>query len=317
MTAPSYRDLFARNYGIFTEAEQERFRRACVLIVGCGGIGATVAVMLARSGVGRFILVEFDNYSTTNMNRQICCFTDTLGRNKAEVVSEHIRRINPEAEVEVHSRYLNHAELAQLIPRADLVFPAADDFAFSLMVFRDTQRLGKPALFVVPAGTWANVSIIYPDSPPVEAINGVPRLPTYEALQEMFAVRRYKFGTYFYVPLADWRIDYYRDFIEEGLPPTQICPAVWLCSALGALEILKVLSGKWRPVASPRYWSIRQGSIRIQRINGPSLQTLLVWQRRIMWRIFQTPLAPVQEIVQRIWWPLFRWLYGWREARRG
>ncbi|HQP31124.1 MAG TPA: ThiF family adenylyltransferase, partial [Deltaproteobacteria bacterium] len=66
----TYQELFARNYGIFSQAEQERLRQACILIVGCGGIGGTVAVMLARSGVGRFILVEFDDYSPSNMNRQ-------------------------------------------------------------------------------------------------------------------------------------------------------------------------------------------------------------------------------------------------------
>ena len=65
----------------------------------------------------------------------------------------------------------------------------------------------------------------------------------------MFQTRRYKFATFFYVPLADWRVDYYRDFIDKDLPPTQICPVVWLCSSLGALEALKVLTGKWEPVA--------------------------------------------------------------------
>lgn len=312
----AYEELFARNYGVFAAAEQERLRRASVLIVGCGGIGGTVALILARSGVGRFILVDFDVYSDSNMNRQIACYDDTLGRNKAEVLAEHIRRINPEAVVETHPRLLNHAEIAEIIPAVDIVFPAADDMAFSICVFRDCQRLGKPALFVVPSGTWANVAIIRPDGPDVEAVNGVPRLPTYAALKEMFAVRRYKFGTFFYVPHADWRIEYYRDFIERDRPPTQLCPVVWLCSSLGALEVLKVLSGKWAPVATPRYWSIRRESIRIQRINGLSLQTLLVWQRRIMWQVFQTPLGCVLTFFQWVWWPWFNRRHARRQARK-
>ena len=68
----------------------------------------------------------------------------------------------------------------------------------------------------------------------------------------MLTIRRYKFWTYFYVPFADWRIDNYSKFIEENAPPTQLCPTVWTASALGAMEILKVLSGKWQPVAAPR-----------------------------------------------------------------
>ena len=121
------------------------------MIVGCRGIGGAEAIILARSGVGRFVLVEFDNYEPTNMNRQIACFTHTIGRNKAQVVKEHILRINPDSEVTVFDRYLSHPEIADLIPQVDLVFPAADDFAFSLFVFRDAQRLGKMALMVVPA----------------------------------------------------------------------------------------------------------------------------------------------------------------------
>lgn len=307
-----YRELFERNYGVFSEKEQQRIRRARILIIGCGGIGGTVAVILARSGLSDFVLVDFDDYSPTNMNRQIACFTHTLGRNKAEVIAEQIRDINPEARVEVHARKLLHEEIREIIPRVDVVFPAADDLAFSVFVFRDAQRLGKPALLVVPSGSWANVCMIMPGSPAVEAIEGVPGLDTYEELKNVLEIRKYKYGTYFYVPLADWRIDYYRSFIEQGAPPAQICTLVWTASSLGALEVLKVISGKWKPVASPRYWSVYPNSIRINRINGLSIQTLLVWQRRIMWSLFQTRLGPFLEIGQALWWKLF---YAWGKYR--
>lgn len=311
-TKHEYRDLFERNYGVFSDKEQERIRKSGVMIIGCGGVGATVAIILARSGVSRFILIEFDDYSLTNMNRQIACFRHTLGRNKAEVIAEQIKGINPEAEIQLYTRKLSHVEIAELIPRADIIFPAADDLAFSLIVFRDAQKLGKPALMVVPSGTWANVGIILPESPPVEDIEGVPKLDSYEELRDMLKIRKYKLGTYFYVPFAHWRIDYYKRFIEEDLAPAQICPSIWTASTLGALEILKVLSGKWKPVASPRYWSIYQGRIHINRINGLSLQSLLVWQRKIMWRLFQSPLGPLLEFGQVVWWKLF---YSWEKHR--
>jgi molybdopterin/thiamine biosynthesis adenylyltransferase len=312
-----YRELFQRNYGIFSEDEQERIRRAKVLIVGCGGIGGTVAVILARSGVERFVLCDFDVYSPSNTNRQIACFTDTLGREKSEVVRETILRINPAAVVTAYTELLPHAWIAELMGDADFVFPAADDLAFSIIVFRDAQRLGKPALMVNPAGTWAHVSVILPGAPSIEEIEGVPKLGSYEALRDMLEVRRYKLGTYFYVPFADWRIDYYRKFIEENTAPAQICPTVWMASALGAMETIKVLSGKWQPVSSPRYWHITAKTIRIQRVNGLCPHTLLVWQRRLMWRIFQTPLGPALEWMQGLWWALFQRLMKFREVRQG
>jgi hypothetical protein len=159
--------------------------------------------------------------------------------------------------------------------------------------------------------------VIPPDKPPPEDIEGVPKLATYEELRETLEIRKYKFGTYFYVPYADWRIDYYRRFIEEGLPLTQICPVVWLSSSIGALEALKFFSGKWKPVASPRYWNITRGKIRINRITGPSWQTFLVLQRRLIWWVFQTRFGSLQERIQAIWWRLYySWVKG-REERRG
>ena len=92
-----YDQLFYRNRGVFSKGEQQGIRQGRILIVGCGGIGGAVAIMLARSGVGRFLIVEPDRYEPTNMNRQIACFAHTIGRNKAQVVKEHIQRINPES----------------------------------------------------------------------------------------------------------------------------------------------------------------------------------------------------------------------------
>ena len=300
-----YDSLFSRNYGIFSAAEQARLGAAKVLIVGCGGIGGTVATILARAGVGQFVLVEMDIYTETNMNRQIACFSDTLGRNKAEVVAEQIRRINPAAQVEVHPRRLEHAELEGLMPAVDLVFPAADDLAFSVFVFQAAQRLGKLALCVVPAGSWATVSIIAPDSPPVEDIFGLERLASYDELAVLMKNSAYRRHIYrFYVPFAGWRPEYYERFIDGAAPPTQFCPLVWLCSALGAQEAVKALSGKWRPVKSPRYWTINQNRVAIHRVGDYSLVSLAARQRRRAWRILNSPLGRLYARLQDLIWSL-------------
>ena len=313
----NYEDLFYRNYSIFTREEQEKIRQGRILIVGCGGIGGTVAVILARSGVEHFTLVEFDQYDLSNMNRQIGCFAETIGRNKAEVIRDLILRINPRAEVKVYPEMLTHSQIASLMADADLVFPAADDLAFSFFIFRDARRLGKPGLLVLPSGTWANVSLVLPSGPTVEDLEGVPQLDTYEELRQVLEVWRYKLWTYFYIPVANWRPDYYRRFLQEGFRPAQICPMVWTASSLGALEILKWLSGKWPSVVAPRYWYITSRTIQINRMNWPSLQTFLVWQRSMMWKLFQTRLGPGLGWVQKIWWKLYdRWETGKQERQR-
>ena len=94
-----YENYFERNYGVFTAEEQTRIRKSKIVIVGNGGIGGLVAVILARSGIENFVLYDFDEYSISNLNRQIGCFQDTIGRKKAEVIKEQILAINPQANV--------------------------------------------------------------------------------------------------------------------------------------------------------------------------------------------------------------------------
>ena len=77
----------------------KRLRNSRVAVFGVGGVGGYVAEALARSGVGAFELIDRDQVSITNLNRQIIATWKTVGRDKVEVMAERIRDINPEAEV--------------------------------------------------------------------------------------------------------------------------------------------------------------------------------------------------------------------------
>ncbi len=298
----NYEEIFARNYGIFSGEEQEKIRNARVLIVGCGGIGGTVAVELARSGVERFTLVEFDDYSVTNMNRQVACFMHTLECNKAEVLAEWIKGINPRASITVFPRKLSHDELEPFVREADIVFPAADDFAFSIMLFRLAQRCGTPSLMIIPAGVWAVITMVMPRGPRVELIGGCPRAETYEELRELMATRACRLGLSYYRARGEFRREYYRDFVAAGALPAQICPAVWLASSLGAFEVLKTLTGRWKPVCLPRYWEIRPGRITINRLWGLNGMTWRRLRNLLCGRLLKTPLRFLVEFIIERWW---------------
>ena len=77
----------------------ERLRRAHVLVVGLGGVGAYAAEMIARAGVGRMTIADADTVSPSNINRQLVALHSTVGRPKAEVLAERLRDINPDIEL--------------------------------------------------------------------------------------------------------------------------------------------------------------------------------------------------------------------------
>ena len=78
----------------FPKEMQVKLRSAKVAVAGLGGLGSNIAVMLARSGIGKLLLVDFDVVDVTNLNRQMY-FIPQRGKSKAEALPEILRQINP------------------------------------------------------------------------------------------------------------------------------------------------------------------------------------------------------------------------------
>ena len=88
-------DVFSRNSGLI---ETDWMDEQCAVICGCGSVGSGIALQLARSGVGRFVLVDTDCMEIHNVCRHQCNLTD-VGRYKVDAVADRICQINPQAEV--------------------------------------------------------------------------------------------------------------------------------------------------------------------------------------------------------------------------
>ena len=100
------------------EEKLNRLRQAHVLVVGLGGVGAYAAEMIARAGVGRMTLADADVVNETNINRQLVALHSTVGRQKAEVLAERLRDINPAIELTVVNRYIRDEETYTLLDAA-------------------------------------------------------------------------------------------------------------------------------------------------------------------------------------------------------
>lgn len=99
-----------------------------VLVVGLGGVGAYVAEMLCRSGVGELTLVDGDVFTETNLNRQLPALRTTLGKPKTEVLAERLHSINPNVKLHLHSVFLRDELTTELLQkcRYDFVVDAID-----------------------------------------------------------------------------------------------------------------------------------------------------------------------------------------------
>ena len=96
---------FSRTEMLIGNDGMEKLSHAKVAVFGLGGVGSFVCEGLARSGLGNFVLVDFDKVDESNINRQLIATEDTLGKYKVDVMSERILKINPDADVEVHKEF--------------------------------------------------------------------------------------------------------------------------------------------------------------------------------------------------------------------
>lgn len=96
---------FARTELLIGKDGIEKLQKSKVAIFGIGGVGSYVVEALARAGIGNFILVDDDEVSITNINRQIIATHKTIGRPKVEVAKERILEINPNAKIEVRKEF--------------------------------------------------------------------------------------------------------------------------------------------------------------------------------------------------------------------
>jgi tRNA A37 threonylcarbamoyladenosine dehydratase len=94
-----YEHRFGGLFRLYGKSAMEALRSAHVLIVGVGGVGSWVGEALARSGIGRLTLVDWDDICFSNTNRQIHAMTGTAGRAKVDILAERIQLINPECRV--------------------------------------------------------------------------------------------------------------------------------------------------------------------------------------------------------------------------
>lgn len=119
---------YIRQAAVIGEEGQERLARATVLIAGAGGLGSPAAMYLAAAGVGRLIVVDYDQVEESNLNRQVLHWEKDVGRNKVDSAREKLEALNPSVTVTAVHERLDEKNIPRLTGKADLVIDALDNF---------------------------------------------------------------------------------------------------------------------------------------------------------------------------------------------
>lgn len=134
---------------------QQKFSSAVVAVCGLGGLGSNIAVSLARAGVGKLILVDFDKVDITNLHRQQYKASQ-IGRYKTDALSENLREIAPYIELDVHTIRVTEINTTKFLQDADVICEAFDNAECKAML-TNTVLEKMPQKYLVAASGMAGL----------------------------------------------------------------------------------------------------------------------------------------------------------------
>ena len=191
---------------------QQKFTNSTIAICGLGGLGSNIAVSLARAGIGKLILVDFDKVDISNLHRQQYK-ADQIGRFKTEALAENLREIAPYIEVETHAVRVTEENFEALLSEADLICEAFD---------------GAEAKAMLVNGVLEKLHTKY-----LIAASGMAGLGSANSIQTRRITNRFYLCGDGISDVAD----------DIGL----VAPRVMLCAAHQAHMVLRILSGNLEP----------------------------------------------------------------------
>lgn len=122
----------------------DHLRQKKISVVGLGGVGGICAEALVRCGMTNLVLVDFDRYEWSNINRQNGASTQTIGQLKTEVLTQKLLDINPELNLEVHSVFLNQDNNHEILATSEAIIDAIDSMSAKMELIRygtQTQKV--------------------------------------------------------------------------------------------------------------------------------------------------------------------------------
>ena len=126
---------------------QLKLKRAKVLLIGSGGLGAPLALYLAAAGVGRLGLVDFDRVDFSNLQRQVLFGTSDIGRPKLEAARHRLADLNPAIQIDSYETQLTSENALEILRPYDIIVDGTDNFPTRYLVNDASVILRKPNVY--------------------------------------------------------------------------------------------------------------------------------------------------------------------------
>ncbi|MGB3387629.1 MAG: molybdopterin-synthase adenylyltransferase MoeB [Pseudaminobacter sp.] len=159
-------------------AGQQKLKRARVLVIGAGGLGAPILQYLTAAGVGTLGIVDDDTVSLSNLQRQVIHDTEAIGRPKLESAKAALARINPNVSISLHDLRLKDTNAGDLVASYDIVADGSDNFATRFAVADACAARKRPLVHAAVGRFDGSITVLKPfETGPDES-----RYPSYRDL---------------------------------------------------------------------------------------------------------------------------------------
>lgn len=155
------KEEFEREASLLGGEAVEKLANSYVALFGLGGVGSYAAEALARSGVGRILLIDSDKVSRSNINRQLCALQSTVGRYKADVVAERLLDINPDIIIEKSYSFVLPENISDYkFEEFDYVIDAIDTVSAKLAIAEQATKAQTPMISCMGTGNKTDPSAL-------------------------------------------------------------------------------------------------------------------------------------------------------------
>ncbi len=149
-----------RTFALIGEEGIQKLNKAKVTVVGVGGVGGQAVEILARAHISNFVLIDFDKFDETNLNRQLGSLYSNLGEYKVNVFKKRILDINPDANVQLYTEKINEENYEKLLQDSEYILDLCDDINAKKLIIDYAYYNKKSIISSMGAGNRIDISNI-------------------------------------------------------------------------------------------------------------------------------------------------------------